>query len=168
MEIVSILTDILFGKKLQWEADSSKEVLLERLAKRTAVPVRFKVYKASTSYVGKIEENEFTLRLQHKYRSGLSPKIQGMISEKARGANIQLYIRVSPYALLSIFALVLSMIGIAIWLVILSRVDEWMDIIMMVPLLIFLLILLLTILKVQYEIDSIVRNLKDVFMLNDK
>lgn len=160
---MSLLGDISFGRKLLLHSALSSEELLKRLAGRTCEPLRFKVYGASKSYVGHIADGHFALRLQHKYRSGLSPKVLGAVAAQGDGSTVSLHIRVHPLSLIFLFFGLFLMLALAVTLVFLSHVDELIDIIMFVPLIIILLILLLAVLKVQYEIQSIQDNLTELF-----
>ena len=160
---MSLLNEILFGKQVVLDSQLSNEEALKNLKSRTAIPVNFKIFEASKSFVGQIQEHSFWLKLQHKYRNGLSPKILGTMESLEEGSSIRLHIRVNPVALLVLFIFLFALIGLAIFLLVLSHLDEWMDIIMMSPLIIFLLILLLAVLNVQHEIESVEKNLSSLF-----
>jgi hypothetical protein len=160
---MSLFSEIVFGKQVLLDSPLSKEDALKNLKSRTSTPVKFKIFEASKSFVGQVQEQGFSLKLQHKYRNGLSPKILGTMESLEAGTAIRLHIRVSPIALSILFFFLFALIGLAIFLLALSHLDEWMDIFMMTPLIIFLLLLFLTVLNVQHEIESVEKNLRRLF-----
>jgi len=163
---MSLIHDIVFGKKIILNSKHSVEEILSRIEDRTCEPVRFKVYAASKSYVGYITDNNFSIRLQHKYRTAFSPKVLGLVETNGTGSSTLLHIQVNPISLTFLFVGIFAMIGLAIALLSMSYVDELIDIIMLAPLIIFLLILLLAVLEVQHEMNSIEYNLSQLFEAN--
>ncbi len=161
--MLSFFRQIILGRQRRLRTQLSTDEVLSRLAQRMGAPQAFEVLEASKSYIGIIKGRKFWLLLQHRYRNGLSPKVKGEVSESDFVAEVDLHVRVEPLVWIITTVVFLLFLVLAIILIYLSGLDEWIDLFMLFPLFFFSLIFVLVLVAIRQAMESMEDDLAELW-----